>query len=193
MKKLSIICAAILLAACANTETHPRPVPQYVYQQYPVAQLNVGSIQVVEAYTMPMNKPNAEQLMPEPLPKAVANWARGHFKATGGDGTLTITIKDASVVEQDLKRSKGLKGAVTIDQAELYNAHILVEFSVSNMSSGKEGSGQVNVSRSQSIAENASLQDRDVLWTGMEEKMMLDVDAAAQTMLQQKLGFLLQK
>jgi len=193
MKKTTIILTALLLASCANTETRPRPVPHYVYQQYPVSQLNVGSIQVVNSYVMPMNAPNAEHLMPQPLPKAVEEWAHNHFKATGGDGTLTITIKDASVVEQDLKRTKGVKGVVTIDQAERYDAKISVEFSVSATSSGKDGSGSVGLTRGQTIAEDASLEDRDVLWTGMEEKMLTDLDAGTQSMLQQKLGFLLQK
>jgi hypothetical protein len=187
-----ILSVSLIAVACVDMHPKDRPMPHFVYQQYPATQLNIGHIEVVEGYTMPMSHPNAEHLMPEPLPRSVGNWARNHYKANGGDGTLVITIKDASVTEKDLERTKGFKGVVTVDQSERYDAHILVDFNVT-MTDGRTGSGQVDLHRGQSIAENASLEDRDKLWTSMEEKMLLDLDAGTQRMLQQKLGFLLQK
>ena len=191
MKKILTIVAAILLTACNTVAPVQRPVPHYVYQQYPAVILNVGSIQVVEAYTSPSDGMHAEQLMPDPLPEAIAAWARSHFKANGGNGTLTITVKDASVIKKDLQKAGGFKGAVTIEQAERYDAHMLVEFKVDGNGSGPDGSGVVNVARGQTIAENASLQDRDLIWTKMAEAMMIDLDAGTQTMLSSKLSFLL--
>lgn len=192
MKKLCLVLATTFLTACTTVAPVQRPMPRYVYQQYPATLLKVGSIQVVEAYTSPADNKHAEQLMPEPLPRAVANWARNHFKAdNSGQGTLTITIKDAGVLEKDLPPSGGFRGAVTIEQSERYDAHVLVEFRVDGNGSGPDGTGIVNVTRGQTIAENASLQDRDRIWTRMAEAIMTDLDAGTQTMLNNKLSFLL--
>lgn len=191
MKKILMIVAAVVLTSCNTIVPAQRPTPRYVYQQYPVAMLNVGNIQVVEAYTSPSDGMHAEQLMPDPLPTAVATWARNHFKANGGNGTLTITVKDASVLKKDLQSAGGFKGAMTIEQAERYDARILVEFKVDGNGTGPDGTGMVNVARGQTIAENASLQDRDAIWTKMAEAMMIDLDAGAQKMLNSKLSFLL--
>ncbi len=198
MKKLILSgCAALAtigLIACANTMTGPRPTPRYSYTQYPATTLGVANIQVVEAFSSPMAQPNAEHLMPEPLPQAVANWARTRFKAGGGDGTLVITINDASVVQKNLQRTTGVKGWFTVDQSERYDAHIQVSFAVQGTTTaGTSGSGSVNVNRGQTIAEDASLQDRDRTWTSMAEAMLTDLDAGTQQMLDQKLAFLLQR
>lgn len=190
MKKILIFATALLLSACATFNDPPRPMPRYTYQQYPVIGLNVASINVVQAYSMPMQSPNAEHLMPEPLPQSVNNWARNHFKATGTDGVVTITIKDASVIKKDLAPTQGIKGKFTVDQTERYDARVVVEFKVDGASIGPDGSGLINVTRGQTIAENASLQDRDRVWTTMAETMMTDIDAGAQNMLAQRLSFL---
>lgn len=191
MKKLFAFAAAFALVACNTLAPVERPTPRYIYQQYPPVVLNVGNIEVVEAYTTPSDGQHAELLMPEPLPNAVANWARSHFKANGGNGTLTITVKDASVLKKNLESAGGFKGAVTIEQSERYDARILVEFNVNGNGTGPDGTGMVNVARGQTIAENASLQDRDLIWTKMAEAMMIDLDAGAQKMLNSKLSFLL--
>jgi len=191
MKKLILIFAALMLASCNTVAPVQRPVPRYVYQQYPQVLLNVGNIEVVEAYTTPSDGMHAEQMMPDPLPRAIATWARDHFKANGGNGTLTITVKDASVLKRDLQSMGGFKGAITVEQAERYDAKMLVEFKVDGNGSGPDGSGVVNVARGQTIAENASLQDRDLIWTKMAEAMMIDLDAGTQKMLSSKLSFLL--
>lgn len=189
MKKMLIVFAVMALAACANTKTDPRPMPQYAYKKYPPVMLNVASIQV-EDYTPSMQAPNVEHLMPQPLPAAVSDWAYTHFKPVGSMGTLYITVKDASMVGSDLKRSSGIKGVFTIDQAERYDARVMVEFRTENL--GTNGNGVVRVERGMTVAEDASLQDRDRVWTKMAEDIMVDLDGAAMTMLQNRLPFLLQ-
>lgn len=189
---LLAVFAAFSLAGCATPPPVERPVPRYVYQQYPPTRVNVANIQVIEEYASPSDGVHAEQLMPDPLPRAVATWARNHFKTNdGANGTLTITIKDASVLKKDLEKSRGFKGAVTIEQTERYDARILVEFKVDGQGMGPDGTGIVQVTRGQTIGENASLQDRDRIWTTMAEAMMIDLDAGAQKMLNSKLSFLL--
>lgn len=192
MKKFAFllpVIAAALLTAC-TVDAPARPQPRFTYKQYPPVLVNVANIQVVEQYVSPAQKPNVEHLMPLPLPNAVADWARSRFQTTGSDGTLIITITDASMKEQFLQRTEGVRGIMTVDQAERYDARISVDFRVENMAMGETGSGQVNLTRGQSLAENASIQDRDMLWNSLSETMLTDLDAATLKMQRAKLPFL---
>lgn len=189
MKKFFILASIILIAAC-TMPMEQRPMPRLTYTQYPVTNINVGSIQIVEKYAMPMQNPNIEHLMPQPLPQAVADWARKRFKATGSAGTMVITINQASVVRQDLPKTDGVKGWFTVDQSERYDARVSVEFRVDG-TGHESGSGVVNLTRGQTIAENTSIEERDRIWTHMEEVLLTDLDASTQKTLQEKIGFAL--
>ena len=185
------VMAAVTVAAC-TMNVPERPRPQFAYTQYPPTVLNVAEINVVEAYAPPMRLPNVEHLMPEPLTQSVATWARNRFRAGGADGVVTITVSDASVTAKDLSRTQGVKGWFTVDQAERFDARVLVEMQVDGVALGSTGSGTVRVERGQTVAENASVQDRDRVWTRMSESILLDLDAGTQQMLQNRLPFLLQ-
>lgn len=183
--------ALIALAACTVAPPE-RPKPNFAYKQYPATVLNVAEINIVEAYVPPMRAPNVEHMMPQSLNAAVAEWARTRFRAGGSDGTVTITIQDASVIGQDLNRTNGVKGWFTVDQAERFDAKVLVEMKVEGVALGSTGSGTVRVERGQTIAENVSILDRDRAWTSMSETILLDLDAGTQQMLQNRLPFLVQ-
>ncbi len=98
---------------------------------------------------------------------------------------------DAAIKEQDLPTTKGVKGWVTVDQAQRYDGNIEVEFRLDGTVAGAGGSGMVQVNRGQSVAENISIQERDRTWTRMEEAMVSDLDVNAQKMLRNRLPFLL--
>lgn len=182
--------AALLLASC-TLPNETRPQPHYTYKDYPPTTLGVATIQVMQDYVMPAQDPHVEHLLPQPLPSAVADWARTRFKAGGADGNLIITIKDASIVGQDLPKTSGVKGWFTIDQSQRYEGKITVEFRIDGAKDGAGGSGTVLVNRGQTVAENSSIQDRDRTWTGMEQTMISDLDANTQRMLQNRLPFLI--
>lgn len=149
-------------------------------------------IQVVD-YVPTMQQGHVEHLMPQPLPAAVSEWARTRFKAVGTKGTAFITVKEAVLVGTDLNRSSGIKGIFTIDQAERFDGRVTVEMRVEGREPEPNGNGVVKVERGQTIAENASLQARDKMWTEMEEKMISDLDAATQRMISKRLSFVTTK
>ena len=189
MKKLIALMAVLLVAGC-TMDAPVRPMPRFAYKQYPATNLNVAAIDVQEDYRMPMQNPNVEHLMPQPLPQAVADWARTRFKATGSTGTMIVTIRQASVEAKGLPTTDGVRGWFTVDQAERYDARLTVEFRVEG-AGDHSGSGAVNLTRGQTMGENASIQDRDRAWTSMEEALMTDLDASTQKVLQDRLPFVL--
>jgi hypothetical protein len=190
MKKIVLVLMALVFVAACTMTSASRPQPRFAYKQYPATRINVANIEVRENYTMPMQAPNVEHLMPLPMPQAIGDWARSRFVATGATGTMVITIQQANVLRKDLPRTDGVKGWFTVDQAERYDSRVVVEFSVDGIAN-HSGSGVVNATRGQTIGENASIQERDQAWTRMSETLMTDLDAATQKLLQDRMAFAL--
>jgi hypothetical protein len=196
-KTLSLVVLSTLVAlgaaGCSSISPAPRPVPALGYHKYPAVRLNVGRIEVVNNYN-PAQLPNhIENQMALPLPDAVNDWAKSRFQARGQDGVLTITIDDASVIGEDLQRTKGVKGMFTIDQSRRVIGDIKVRFTASNMSFGNSGNAQVNVKSSRTLAEDSSLHQQDIVLADMTDHMMSELDAATQRVFIEKLPTLMQQ
>ena len=189
---LTLMCGA-LITACDTVTPEPRPLPSLTYQKYPPIKLNVAQIQVVDNYLSSGQPPFIENQMAAPLPQVVHDWAASRFQARGQDGTLVITVNKASVVTDNLKRSTGLRGLVTIDQAEKLTGRIDVKFTVSNVSFGSSGNASVGVNGARTVPENASLQKQDVILADMTGEMITELDAATQRVFNDKLPSLMQQ
>src|SRR5690242_3095249 len=111
-----ISCLLIaLLAACQPTAVPP-PAPELSFTRYQPINLNVGKMEFVEEYKSPMQPPNVDQLMPTSPDQAMHIWVRDRLHGSGGDKTLQIIIKDASVIETALPKPGGMKGFFTNSQ-----------------------------------------------------------------------------
>jgi hypothetical protein len=184
---------ALGVIGCSSVSPTPRPMPTLGYHKYPPVRLNVGRIEVVNNYN-PAQLPNRiENQMALPLPDAVNDWAKSRFQARGQDGVLTITIDTASVVGEDLQRTKGVKGFFTIDQARRVTGAVNIRFTASNMSFGTSGNAQVNVKSSRTLPEDASLHQQDIVLADMTDHMMSELDAATQRVFIEKLPTLMQQ
>ena len=117
INKLFLALALPMLFIACTMQTASRPQPRYIYKDYPPTVLGVATIQVVQEYQMPSQDPHIEHLMPQPLPNAVADWARTRFQAGGADGNLIITVKDAAITDKALPTTQGVKGWFTVDQS----------------------------------------------------------------------------
>ena len=187
----TVVCGVV--AACATMTLPPRPVPSLNYQKYPPVPLNVAQIQVIDNYTASSQPPFIEAQMAAPLPQVVHNWAANRFQARGQDGTLVISIDKASVESDNLKRTTGFRGLVTVDQSQKLAGQIEVKFSVSNSSFGSSGMANVGVKGIRTVAENASLQQQDEILADLTESLMLELDSGTQRVFAQKLPTLMQQ
>ena len=171
----------------------PRPQPQFAYAAYPRVAVNVAHIKVVNNSHMPMVAPHIEHELPMAVSDALAQWANTRFQPVGPDGTLTITINDAQVVRGALTRTTGVQGWFTVDQSEKIAAQATVSLSADGLAMDQRGQGQVSSQRSHTLAEDASLQTRDVVYTKITESLVQDIDANTQKLLSDKLRFLLSR
>lgn len=189
MKRFVVAAVSLMLglslAGCENAPP-PQHFPPLRFADQPKIGLAVKEIRVIEVYQSPMRAPHVEQNFPIPPAQAVKSWVAERLVAKGGDAVLEITIEDASVVEQKLSRTPGFKGLFTNDQSERFDATLAVTFRLYREGTALSvAEGSVNVLRSRTVAENASVAEREQIFYDMTKQMMQAFNTEAETRLRQ--------
>lgn len=183
--------AALLLAfVVAGCGSAPGP-PTYSeirFTDKPPIRLDVARIEVVQAYRSPLKAPNVEHLFPLRPARAAAQWARDRLRARGTTGRAEAVIRDASATETALKRTEGVRGAFTTDQAERYDATITISVHILD-SLGKELANASATARfSRTVAEDVTLNEREREWHRMTTAMMQALDTALEGEMKKSLA-----
>jgi hypothetical protein len=187
MKKFILCALAFALTACQQAPTSYTPEP-FAFESSAVApwRINVAEIRIVEGYQSSLRKPNVEQDFPVPPAHAVKKWVASRLKATGTRGVMEITIRDASVTETALPKTEGITGFFTDDQDARYDARLVVTMRIfSGVQGISDATGDVEVTRSRSINEKATVFERSQLYHQMTRDMMLSFDSEAEKRLRQ--------
>jgi hypothetical protein len=167
---LLALTASLFITACSTPITQPTPTLNFT--KYPVINLDVSSIKVIEAYNSPLRPPNIEHLMPYSPADAMQVWIKDRLNTVGSDKLMEITIIDASVIEKDLPKTKGVKGLLTIDQDKRYDARLEVEIRIYGDAALSEADTSISITRSITIPENASANSREAAYTKMIYDLM---------------------
>jgi hypothetical protein len=166
------VLAAVLLAGC-ETPVEGRQFPEIGFShQTPIA-LNVASV-TVEKPAPSAVKGSVEHELPVTLVAVAERWARQRIKPVGQQGTAVVKIEQAQMVEERLKKKGGIKGAFTTDQTERYRATL--QMSVSVVDQTGQAQARASGNRTRTVAEDASLADREKIWFQMVESLSRSVD-----------------
>lgn len=186
MKKfLALALAAVALASCQDAPAPSAPAAIGFGNRAPL-RINVAQVNVVQAYQPPMKLPNVDHTMPTPPIMAINQWVGQRFAAAGAAGNLEITIDDASVKETPLPKKDGVTGFFTDDQEARYDAHIKVTIRLYdgvNTISVAEASAES--SRWRTINEKATIAQREAMFNGMLQEMMIQLDGETESRLRQ--------
>lgn len=174
------LCAIILLTlfvtGCETAPQAPRYLPFTIGKSQPVY-LNVSGIEFIDQYKPPFVSPNVEHTFPIKTYDAIHKLVEDRLQPNrDASAQLKVTILDASVVEESLDRTPGIKGVFTNDQSDRYRGKMEVQFEI--YEAGfllPRAKYHVRVERSGTIDERASYQDRqDFFYTftqGMIEQL----------------------
>ncbi|MGB1027396.1 MAG: hypothetical protein ACPGYL_12630 [Rhodospirillaceae bacterium] len=173
---IALALGSVGLVACTNTP--PQPVfADISFRHLEPMQFAVSRVDVRNLHTPTFTAPNVEHEMPFP-PSAVAQrWALDRLKADGsGDLVMRVTIYDAAVTEKDLTVEKGLIGAFKTEQAERYDGALDVAIEIMDASGILLAHTSSKVWRHITLAENASINDREQAWYALSERMGQELD-----------------
>jgi hypothetical protein len=176
-----------LLAAC-DTPPMRQSYATLTFQDRPPIRLDVAHIEIVEGYQAPGIAPHVDHLFPQKPADVAAAWGRDVLRAVGQRGMATYTIVDASATETALPRSTGLAQMFRTEQSDRYDLHIEVKLEVGNPLLSSTGYVTASVNRSQTVAEDMTLNEREAVWFQMTESAMRELDEKLEAEIRDKLA-----
>ena len=181
-----LICVvAVSLSAC-QTAPPEAQTPQLTYQHLSALDLNVAVIDVLSDYKPSYAKPHVEHLFPTAPAEAVRRWANERIQSVGKTGSAVLTIRDASVSEVKLDHDEGIKALFTMEQSVRYDAVLDVRLDL--RSPEGEGFVEARATRSTTLPENATINDREQAWLKMTELLIKSLSTAIEENARAKLG-----
>jgi hypothetical protein len=181
-----LLPALVSLAAC-DTPPMRQSYATLTFQDRPPIRLDVAEIEIVQAYKAPGVAPHVDHLFPQKPADVAANWGRDVLRAVGQHGQATYTIVDASATDTPLPRSGGLTQMFKTEQSDRYDLHIAVKLEVGNPALASTGYVTAEAFRSQTVAENMTLNQREAVWFQMTESAMRELDGKLEAAIKDKL------
>ena len=185
------LCAAVLLAVavagCTSAPTAPT-YPEIRFADKPPILLDVARVDIVEAYRPPLKAPNVDHLFPVRPARAARQWARDRLRAGGATGRAEAVIRDASATETALKRTGGVRGAFTTDQAERYDAAITISVHILDSLGNELANASATARYSRTVAEDVTLNERESVWYRMTTATMHALDKALEGEMKKSLA-----
>jgi hypothetical protein len=175
-----------LLAAC-DTPPMRQSFATLTFQDRPQIRLDVAQIEIAQAYKAPGVAPHVDHLFPQKPADVAAAWGRDVLRAVGERGMATYTILDASATETALPRTTGLTQTFKTEQSERYDLRIEVKLELGNPLLRTTGIATASASRSQTVAENTTLNQREAVWFQMTESAMRELDQKLEAAIRDKL------
>lgn len=185
-RRTLLLLPALMLAAC---ETPPmrQSYATLTFQDRPPIRLDVAQVEIVQAYKAPGVAPHVDHLFPQRPADVAAAWGRDVLRAVGQRGMATYTVVDASATETPLPRSGGLTQVFRTEQSDRYDLHIEVKLDIGNPLLAKTGQVSATANRSQTVAEDMTLNQREAVWFQMTESAMRELDQKLEAAIREKL------
>jgi hypothetical protein len=164
---------ALAVSGCASP---PAPkFPELRFTHLPKITLDVASIEIVDNF-QPAGVAHIENRMPVSPETALRNWAQDRLQAGGVSGVAKFIINSAAVTETKLTKKGGITGAFTTQQSHRYDADLRVELRLEGVPRVSKAYAEANVTRSQTLGEDASINVREQMWFDLTESLMKDYD-----------------
>ena len=165
--------ATLALAAC-ETPVTVQQFPEITFAQYPPLGLNAGRVEIVSSVQPTMQAVQAGAQFPVPPERAMRRWAEDRLVAKGVNGVARFTIVDATVSETPLAVEGGFRAAFRKQQAVRYEATVAGMIEIVDEQGFRRAFASSRVGRSQTLREDASLNERDRLRFDLIEALMRD-------------------
>ena len=145
------------------------------YEHLPDINLDVGEIQVEQAYKETTEAPNVGYLFPVPPKDAAVRWGQDRLVAKGDRLTFRYIVRQASAIETELPKTQGVTGLLTTDQSERYEVNIVIDMQILD---GRQvqGTASAEARRSVTVPEDITLNEREKVWYKLTQDTMNDLN-----------------
>ena len=185
IRAILMFCGAVLLAACSSAPPAPSFAP-ITFTDSAAMRVNAPSIAIQEEFVSPLAPPHVEYEMPVRPVELVRAWVRDRLRPIGSNGTFRVIIKDASVVAEKLATKGGIEGALTTQQGTNLIAKISVELDYESPEQAV-ATTTVNIYRTQTLAEDLSINDRDKAYYQLAKDLAADLNKQLESNVSQNM------
>jgi len=182
------VAAALMASACQNAKPPMQKLPEISFANLRPFQLDVGQLEIVSEFVAPGRSPHVEHLMPVSPEGAAQRWAQDRLRPVGRAGSARVVIKDAKVVEVPLAIDKGFSGAFKKEQEIRYDAALAVAVQILDARGMVQGETVAQATRSRTVAEGITLNERDRVLYDISESLAKDIDQQMAQLIQTYLG-----
>lgn len=179
-RNIFAIFGVFSLLSCAA----PPPKPTFAeltWSHLPPFKFNAAKVDVVSAHKPTFKAPYIEHELETPPEGVIRRWAQDRVVPAGQQGYVKVTINDASIKEIELEHPKDFSSHFTTEQGQLYDAVVDVTIEIYGPRGFKDGFTNARAERTQTIAEDATINDRDRLWHDLVEATMQEFNAQMET------------
>lgn len=174
-----------LLAACSTAPEKPI-FPEITFTGEPKLTFAASSVETIQEYQPTTQPPHIEMTVPQSPVLVAQRWARDRVLLDNSQPyRVTVTIKNASVTEEDLKKTPGLKGSFTDDQVARFTVDVAMVVELRDARGFRVATATASAKRSNTIGEKATLNDRDKLLYDLVKATMMDVDRELESNIRQ--------
>lgn len=172
----SLVAAFLpVMAACAAPEPRADFAP-IRFDDRPALRLNVARV-IFRDETGARDDPSeVGRFFPDPPREVVERWVRQRLAPIGAEGEVQALLHDASVRETALPRTQGLRGLVTVDQSERYDARVVLALRAYDRNGQFTGGVESRIERSTSVPENLGRGERTAIWHRLMEDVARRLD-----------------
>jgi hypothetical protein len=170
------VVVAALLSGCAGAPP-AATVAEITFTHLPPINLDVAAIELVEQFVAPLEPPHVEGDLPVTPAAAAKRWVTDRLVPAGTTRIARVTLEDASATEQALATEGGMSGLFTSEQAKRYDVTVAMRIEIIDQATRfVEGFATASAAKSTTIAEDATLDERDRTLLGLVEAVMQDLD-----------------
>ena len=192
-KVLRLAVAGLLVSflyACTNA---PVVEPDFVlgFEKDEPYLVDVATLEIVDQYKSPFSDPHVEHLSPISPAQAVREWVGIRFRPVGAEGRLRVTVTNASIVGKSLDTDKDFKALFISEQGAELTGTLAVTIEVLNTQEVSLAHVTVYSSASKTLAEDASLMDRDYAMFSVTNSLVKAFDLEASRQIDQYLQLFL--
>lgn len=193
LRPLAALLLAGTLAAC-DTPPSREPFATLTYAYLPPYRLAVGRIEVIESYRSSNAPPHVELEFPVSPAHTAAQWGHDRLQATGGTSRAVYSVLRGDALETRLPASEsgGLLGSFDAPPpTERYDLTIAVRLQIVEPGGRIAATVDAKATRSVTLTEDATLNDRERAGFALTEATMKDLNAALEKSIPQYLrGYL---
>lgn len=172
----TVLAALVIAGACSAKPPPPRL--DVTFDHLDPINLNVITMETRSSYRPPQAPPHVDHRFPIPPEEAMRRWANHRLRSAGVVETSRFTILQASVVEERLPTDTGLLDRVKIEPAVRYTATLEGQLEIFDASGRRLKGASARVSRTRSLKEGLTAEERDRAWIDLTAAVMRDFDAA---------------